>query len=501
MKKLFLILSLAATVLTASAVEPKGNASYYSVNQVVNTMFGAAYYTGLAATVYEDGNDIYVPFFCAGLPDMYFKGTVSEDGKTVTFSKSEKAGEYYGYDLYLSQWYFENPEVVEEGEPTSISDVVLQKDGNHLYLTDDIEALQYYIMLDAYMDGEYQGYLDYTACVDFEKMADQPEKVQIPASATKKQYSYVGYDTYAEPSVQLGNVYFDGNDVYFDHYAGMEAVVKGTINGDKVTIAKDQFLGAQIFMLYSGTYVTEWQTDEEDNYIGEALETFTFDYNAETGVFSSLDPTVYQSSFSNGEFNEGVAGLVVEPYAGDKPSIPSDPAVALYDFQEDYGQFELTAQITNLDVNGKYINPEKIEIVVVEDGDYLTLTADDGYALSADQIWMPEGFMDEDDGYDLMFVGGSAYFYLYESLFDQLGVQVRYTVDGVTNYSNIVYASLEGDVTVVEVDHTTGVALPSAISNVQNAESAKTYFNLYGQKIEKAQKGLNIVNGKMKFVK
>jgi len=536
MKKFLLVVALAATTLAASAIHsakqtpvsvtienklnkvkahaltlaedkpmpaaevitPKGDSAWYTMNAYVSTMFGIYYAEGLADKVYIDGKDLYTDLFPASGAGFISKGVVSEDGTTVTFSKDEVVGQMYGYDLHVVEYVFDDPDA---DLPSAYIDVVFKKDGDHIYIDDDVDEPTRYISLEAFDGNKAMGYVSISLCIDLNKLEADYKLVEIPAAATKKPYVYFYSDDYGDKYADLGNVYFDGNDVYFDKAAGLDAVVKGTIEGNKVTIENGQFLGASTYFLFSGAVKTDWEYDEDYNVDIDTLDSFVLDYDAATGTFSLTDTLIWQSAITDMGSLYSVAGrMKIEAYAGDKPAIPADPTnVTLSDYTEDYGQYCLSASAVNFDVDGKFINPAGIEIAVVEDGDYLTLTAEDGYDLDEDVVWMPWGFLDLNGGYDLSYSNGSASFYLYESLFGHLGLQLRYTTQGVTKYSNIVYADDFDEVIVVEVDHSTGVPLEDAISTVK-VKNAKTIYNLYGMKMAKAQKGLNIVNGKVTFV-
>lgn len=172
MKHLLLTCVMALLAISASAVSPKGTPAYYSSNGYVFTIFGPFFSEGTACQIYQDADTLYVPIFPATSPDVFCKGIISEDGKTVKFSKNELVGQKSGYDLYLADYFYGDP---SSDDPSDTIDVVLQIEGNTLFIADNETAPTHYFSLDGYKEGALEGTLDLTALVSFTKLEVQPE--------------------------------------------------------------------------------------------------------------------------------------------------------------------------------------------------------------------------------------------------------------------------------------------------------------------------------------
>jgi hypothetical protein len=129
------------------------------------------------------------------------------------------------------------------------------------------------------------------------------------------------------------------------------------------------------------------------------------------------------------------------------------------------------------------------------DGDIYTLTPDVFTSLDEEMTLIPYGFT---DGWSI--VNGALF--ITENLFTSLGVQAVYTVDDVTNYSNVVSVDLDGNVTVTPA--------PQGIDGLNNVAAKQiasvAIYDAEGRKLNAAQQGVNIVkmvasDGSVKTVK
>lgn len=473
-------------------VTPAGTPKWYTMNAYCYSWYGVYYYTGLADQVSTDGNDIYVKtLFPASYSELWAKGTLNEAGDEVTFPDDEYIGVYYDtYDLAPVELVLSEDGNSIEG----YKELVMKKDGDRIYVDDDVDNPTRYIALGAFLDGEFAGYLTYSLCLDLNPVEQELNQVVVPETATETKYAYSYSDSYGAKNAALGTVAVDGNDVYFDHLALGYGWVKGTRDGNTVLVPSGQFLGGDTGYFTFFNCCKNFGTDDDYNTTYDLVDNFSLTVDGdvytqtneeETPTLLTTDGTVYDYTY----------GYEIKPYAGAKPAVPSDPSsLFIYDYTSYYGQYCFGGSTPNVDVNGDYMDPNCMEVSIWEDGDILTFTADDGYSLSEDVDWMPYGWMDDNGGYDLAYYSLSPYFYLYESLFTELGMQVRYTVDGVTNYSNVVYIDLDGN---TRTDYVGTIA--TGINNV-NTTSNSAIYNLAGQRVSNNFKGIVIKNGK-KFMK
>ena len=139
---------------------------------------------------------------------------------------------------------------------------------------------------------------------------------------------------------------------------------------------------------------------------------------------------------------------------------------------------------------------ENLAYYIYLDGEQYTLTPDVFVELTEDMDLIPYGFTDDWDITD-------GEIWIAEPLASSLGVQAVYTVDDVTNYSNVVSVDLEGNVTTVPAPQLN----PDGIGNVAVKQiTSVAIYDAEGRKLDAAQKGVNVVkmvaaDGSVKTVK
>ncbi len=474
--------------------------SLYSASYYQSSWFGMAYLSGVATQVYTDGDDIYFKDLFHSLYYMPVKGTKQADGSIVIKKQMIYEGiDYNGDGSEYDDLYFTLITVDDEGNAEfPDDDIVLQptEDGGYT-IGGTIDEPVYYGLCDQY------GYYWFLAAnLDIEPYTPSSEEVELPDGAVVKEASFK-YKYYNMEDVYtattLSNMSVDGETVYLEGLCpDATAWVKGTIKDGKLCVPTNQFLGAD------GTYLLEFQAGKNYTYTFEWIDEDNWEYT----YYENYDPAD-EITFTNVDgkwvLDEGqcIVELMadgstfgiyfdeaIKEYAGDVPAVPADPTVLLEDYTDLVGAWVLQANVAAEDVNGEYIRPENMEIALWEDGDIMTFTADDGYYLSEEITWMPYGWTDDAGGYDLAFLSMTPAFYLYEDLFEKIGAQVRYTVDGVTNYSSIVYMDTEGNTEVV-----TGVKGINETTKQNNIR-----YNIAGQRVGNEYKGIIIRNGK-KYLK
>jgi hypothetical protein len=224
-------------------------------------------------------------------------------------------------------------------------------------------------------------------------------------------------------------------------------------------------------------------------------------YDPETGKYTAYSDDVNYYFvgvyISTGQLYQYAYNYVVEPFAGFKPAIPADA----HDLQISdmyyayYGAYLFFYTIDPLDVNGKTLNPEFLSYYIYVDDEIYNFTHDVYTKLTEDMTLIPYGFSEDWDFWD-------GYTYLYENLFETVGVQTVYTVDGVTNYSNVVSVDLEGN--------TYTMPAPQDIDGLENMNvkevTSVDFYDAQGRKLDGAQPGVNVVkmiasDGSVKTVK
>ncbi len=174
------------------------------------------------------------------------------------------------------------------------------------------------------------------------------------------------------------------------------------------------------------------------------------------------------------------------------PAIPADPVLTeWHDGGNESGYSRLNFTMPLYDINGKPMDQDLLSYSIFTDNgngpELFTFLAEVyAYDLTEDLTEIPYTLT----GYD--FKSSLLYFYRtnaegHEPFFTQrLGMQVYYTVNGVRNQSNIVW-----------IDNPVGIGEVKA----EQGNGGDKIYNLAGQRLEKLQKGINIVNGKKVLVK
>lgn len=234
----------------------------------------------------------------------------------------------------------------------------------------------------------------------------------------------------------------------------------------------------------------------EDNYLyllnsqGNMHAEFPENYNA-TGMYLMYSD---DSTFISLEYASSDADGNQLPFAtmlNIAPAVPADPTIdGWYDCGDESGFSRLYFTMPTTDTNGNPIDQDLLSYSIFTDNgqgaELFTFQADVYYHdISEDLTEIPYTLI----GFD--FYSYSVYFYRtntegYEPFFTQrIGIQVYYTVDGVRNQSNIVW-----------IDN------PDGIDEVKaDKDGTGKIYNLAGQRLEKPQKGINIIGDKKILVK
>lgn len=502
-RKLLLLLSVAASFAAsaqthrAPTVTPEGEMHYYEMNAYLYQSIGLEYVEGLVNQVYyaPDGKHVYLGSIFPNsfrTADMWLEGTIStdKDGREIITIPCTKPFFVAGWDeIYVGEVWFD-----EDTYETKVKDITLVKDGDRIYIEDSLN--DYSRCLIAYEDdyGDIET-VDVAYCVDMKPYEGNTAAVEVPANAERKDYIYYSLDTYGTLTANKGTVAVapsadaqGSQDYYFDYLMPdiAPAWVKGTRQGDEITVAQGQFLGADCgHYLYSAAFRPTSYDEAEGQYVGTPCD-MNFSVDADGVItFSTPQPSFITALQNDGKQYDCVYENRLVPYAGDVPAQPADPTELSY---EDYsatsssGCFAFDFVFRNLSVDNKYLNPEKLGYYIYLNGERVTFSRDIYSAIHEEEMTLiPFGYTDT-AGYDFYSAGGWNEVYVYTPDFESLGVQAVYTVDGNTQVSNIATITRDGDVHT-EIPVGVDSVLPSA------SEAPSTYYDLSGRKAYPASKG------------
>ena len=292
------------------------------------------------------------------------------------------------------------------------------------YWTDD-ESIQLY--------GEYNTV--FTQVLDGE--STEPQVVEAPEDLVVEEYSMT-YGTDGTGSVKVG---FDGDDVYIQGFSTYltEAWVKGTLEGNTVTFASDQYYGPY------GSYVSYFSPAA----YGGGDVVFTYDADAEQ--FVSQNTIFGVISNSEGAYYDGnYAAPVILTKVKEKAATPANPAITAF-ANSSYGYY-FDFNVPTVDVDGNGLITSKLFFVIYTDTEHdiqpLTFTPATHELLTDDLTEIPYGFT---EGYD--FYNGEIYLNgLYSADWNKIGIKSIYYGGDETNETEIQWYDIKDYATVLSTN-------------------------------------------------
>lgn len=419
----------------------------------------------------EDGKTVYwkepLSRYTKG---SWVKGELNAEGTKIQFP----AGQYLTYDtnkeygyrlcyiknIVMDGYYYESFEV-DETTP-----ITLTVDGNTLRLegTDDEGTM----MIAAVTDDDEPSWNYYGDAQTVLTLFDA-QPVVAPEGLETSLYTF----RYGN-SMKIVNLGIDGNDLYVQGIYDKlpEAWLKGTIDGNTVTVNSGQYMGeVNGVMLYwvAATVEEVWNDYWEDyDKVYTYADKITFEFNPVTGVYTS-DIVLLAN---NGEEDINIYGTytapVMAPYV-EQAATPADPEIYEYYLPEDdEDDCSFTFYIYPESVDGDDLNPDKLFYrLYIDNDELLTLTTEDYEYLTEDMSEFGFAFT-EDWDFSVNTSTGKHKIYLYNT-FERIGVQVIYRGGDEEHVSSIVYS----DGTVV-----------SSVAGVQAQSGAvrTEYYDLFGRR-------------------
>ena len=466
-------------------VTPEGTPLDYTIQYTQ----GATTYPDIPIQVSfsDDGKSVYInnlfPGFLTNEMEAWTKGEIQADSTIII-----KLQPIIDYDVYGDESMFYTLYAGSYDLTAGVmGDVVfvLNADGS---ITQQDPGV--YVWLGAYIGDTYAGLISYGTNVQLTPQTAVYELVTVPETAVVTEGVYEYTDAYNKKTVELGKVATDGNDVYFLGLVPQAGTwVKGTRDGNTVTIKKGQYLGDT-----SGYMLELAFLQARADFSGyEFVDEITFAYDPETGIYSQPRESETDDYFMIVE--QTVSGKIylynfdftIKPYDGPQASIPEDPFdLKFYDFWEQSQKYAIMFSNSYYGTDGSYLDPANRYYYIYLDEEILTFDTDVYTTLPEEMTLIPWDFTASNN--DIYGSPTSHYAYIYDPLFEKVGVQFVYFFEDQPYYSNIVYIDPEGNVTTVEVEQ------PNAITNASDAKvTGMEYFNAAGQRQNFQQKGFNLV--------
>lgn len=436
----------------------------------------------IQASLAPDGSAIYFsnlfPRFTME-EDYWVKGDIQADG-TIIIAKQYVANYAGVYDLYVGGC---------DLSTYALHDItfVIEDDGS-ISQADPDEIL----MFGAYDEnGAFQAAASFQnhTCIYSEPRSNH-QLVTVPEGVEIEDFIYTYTDLYNNPKTFKGQVAVDGDNVYFRGFTPdvPNAWIMGTKEGDQITILPGQYLGEAggyqlelSFLEVVPDFSSFWNVDQLVILYDAATNTYTQQVSPDGNLYFFAEGlesgTLYAYNFN----------FTVTYYPGPVAAKPAAPYnVKLYDFSESAGRNCVYFDNTSLGVNGEYLEPENLYYQIFMDDELYTLTTDNYTNITEDITLIPWAMA---DGKDIYANPASHFVYVYDLLFETMGAQIVYFVDGEAYCSDIVSADWDGNQYVTEVDN----GGTTAIQAVAPATTALQYFDLAGHRLAKPEAGLNIV--------
>ena len=449
-----------------------------------------------ATEVAFDGADIYVKGLAYYFKDGWVKGTLDAQTGIVTFP----AGQLVGRDDYGSEYM-----VGYDGQQTCDYQYAYDAQANTLtQVTPYILESKSKTGLD--LEGEITAW---TLWINSQLYKGEPvieEPVTIPKGLAIQTYLFKSNElietedddvTGVAPNNAMSvrkaykmkeyrfqtQVGFDGKDVYIKGFSEdiSDFWAKGTLSedGQTVTIPANQYIGSTSIETSFGTYTFPYYLTADEATSNDYAD-IIFNYDAETKSFATLQTLVINGSkhvFKPYKTFSGATITKLEDFA----ATPADPTIESFKIK-DVKFPQAVFNIPAMDVDGNDLLTSKLfyTIRVEKDGqtEPFTVLISEYRDVEEDMVEIPYEYY---DNYDIYLGGRKFYFNPADepATWTKFGVQSIYYGGNERHESNIVW-----------VETGTGIA-----SLAQDQKGAVIY-NIAGQRVQKAQKGLYIVNGK-----
>jgi len=269
-------------------------------------------------------------------------------------------------------------------------------------------------------------------------------------------WAFTYWDTDTTTTTNMVSLAHVGNNFYVRNpynNADDEWIV-GQQNGNTVEF-KEQYLGPDStksgyhLFYYPATYIIKdtlvkdnsgnYQPQKYSVYTKAESQKFTWDESTKTLTAESGTAMLVNVGFSKLNYLNAYSDPEIK-YFNDVAAVPADPAwEEVVAYNNSYGFGDFSFNIFTKDVDGNFINPEKLHYRIYKDGDTSPLVFyRDEYKAQKEEEKTDFAY-DYDDGSDISSSGNKKTIYYYFADYDSLGVQAIYDGGGEERKSNIVW--------------------------------------------------------------
>lgn len=494
-----------------SLITPNGQMEWYTMSCVIRDFSnGLMPLLNVANKVYfdEDGKTIYLGSL---FPGKYYCDELWLEGKL------NNTGDQLEFDIYKP---IAEIEVIEENGTSRIAtlqfgEMLEDEYGNEYGLMPfyfnvkdgksflpDYSDIAMHNLVIFELNGSDVTVFDKVHNPQLTPYTGNTELVKVPASAKIEDYVYTMQDAYGKEFAIKGQVAIDGDDYYFDSLIPDatergQKWIKGTRKGNTIKLANGQFLGSDIsYYLYYNGFKTTGQLTDKGDYAGKITE-ITFSVDAEGNITLNNPDTTFPCAFyiSGNQFEAWFFRHRIEPFKGDVKARPANITDLTLNLNFlDKGEASVEFNVDNRSMDGSYLDPAKLSYCIYIDDDIYTFTKKYHPFLAWESITnIPLNYNDgtEDSASNSIWIldGNHHVVCFYEVVFNKVGVQMIYTVDGNEYRSGITYIDRSK---VISVDDLEG------INNISLGEThnGRTY-DLSGRKVNNIGRGLYVNGSKL----
>ena len=313
-----------------------------------------------------------------------------------------------------------------------------------------------------------------------------------PSTATKSQYIV---SSKSEPSPRIAEAMTDNNDIYIKGLFKAEKLanvwVKITKQGDKAVMSTNQYLGItqkedfkkndadkSEYHTFAAAFENEKKTAENLEFSIDATGKLTASKLLKTSLGRASDDNI-----TNEDYVESYEALTLTPYV-EKAGNPATPKLFYCTSTPNYNntanEIKLAFYVKNADVDGNYLNPDKMYYNVYVNGSTEPFKFKKGsnyyYIDQEEMVNIPFMYQDKNN-FDFKVSDNLRILHFNDSSITSLKVVMVYE-DGGKKYSS------EPLSTAV----TTGIESANF-----NKTTTEKYYTVDGRQIQKLQKGLNII--------
>lgn len=461
--------------------------SFYSTQVIVNDNGVPTYFAGKAMRVCSDSenNKMYIhnPFCIPTSNVVASQGVVEgtiEDG-------------YLSIPLHQVTYTYEDPEIGTRYWKVDVCTITSDPVDEYYtrYIIEPIEdATEYRMIIDpvtGVISSEQQDiYLcEYEAKSDGNRIYDfsfggnyvmtpyEPSSIVIPEGAQYERYIY-DYTLDGVEKSQVVDVAFYEDSIYAEGLLVEDMWIVGHIADGKATFKTDQKLGIyneQFVEYVSGKYLGKNFVTEAEEY--DTAEAFVFNISEDKKELTYADEDIVLM-LTNGSQLMKVVKKCNLTYFNEIPATPAMPVLIDASIDPTFGGIKF--DILSEDVDGNFINPENITYSIFLDGDLYEFLPE-LYYVEEPISEFPYGYNDYVGGMEIYSDGSTHSVTIYGELYETIGVEVYYTVQGERRASErLIYG---GD------------------NSVENIENTKTivesyYYDLNGRRVVEPENGIYI---------